>query len=261
MCFLCIFPEVIMFLIFNLDWNLKDFPQTPCGDYQRLIITSLINVERHKNRWKCEMLHWLTALRGGSVCDSRDGAAPGGHRRALLSPGPRGRLTPIQKEARPFQAPRSPFFELLMFFVGRTCTIFYNWESTTSQARETRSPLQTSSLPSWSSLTSMEMQTNKMEKIYSEWGAGEPVVETPDGAWTQALGLQTRCFLWDKCPSSPQIPAPTSVLQDSARALLSMAAVGGTSSCTLRTSPPFIFSRASASRFAAKNRVFLFYDP
>lgn len=37
-----------------------------------------------------------------------------------------------------------------------------------SQAWDTQSMLQTSSLPSWSSQTSKEMQTNKMEKIYSE---------------------------------------------------------------------------------------------
>lgn len=226
MCFLCIFPEVIMFLIFNLDWNLKDFPQASCGDYQRLIITSLINVERHKNRWKCEMLHWLTALRGGSVCDSRDGAAPGGHRLALLSPGPRGQAHPHSEGSQAFPSSQVPLLWASDVFCWENMHHFLKLRIHHAPGTGNTVTI-ADKLFALLELTDQHGDADEQNGKNIQWGAGEPVVETPDGAWTQAWGLQTCCFLWDKCPSSPQTPAPTSVLQGSARVLLSMAVVGG----------------------------------
>ena len=100
-----------MFLIFNLDWNLGEFPPASSGDYQRLVITCLISVGRHKNQWQCEMLHWLAALRELALCLQRWDRAW----RPLAQPQAWGvGLNPSQRTPRAFQVPSFPFLELLM---------------------------------------------------------------------------------------------------------------------------------------------------
>lgn len=156
-----------------------------------------------------------------------DGAAPGGHRLALLSPGPGAGLHPFRRKPglrRGFPSSQITLLWASDVFHWRKCAIFLNGESTMSQAREHSQHCRQALCPLGAHRPAWRCRRTKWKKNI-QWGAGEPVVETPYGAWTQTWGLQTHCFLWDKCPSSPQIPTQTFVLQDSARVLLSMAAV------------------------------------